>query len=73
MNLEEFEKEYKARLREIRKSREGESANEYVRRCWREEAGLPLLPIDLMNSEVWKMKHGSSIKISKSDNPVRGL
>ena len=56
MNLDEFEKEYISRLKEIRTQIEGESANEYVRRCWREEAMLPVLPIDLLYSEAWNMR-----------------
>ncbi len=58
MNIEEFEKEYISRLKEIRNPREGESATEYVRRCWREEAMLPTLPIDLLYSEAWNMRFG---------------
>lgn len=72
MTLEEFEQEYIARLKEIRQHRDGESVNQYVRRCWREEAMLPPLPIDLLDSEAFEMKYGSSIRLSKSDDPVRG-
>jgi hypothetical protein len=57
MNLKEFEKEYISRLKAIRNPREA-SANEYVRRCWREEVMLPVLPIDLLYSESWNMRFG---------------
>jgi hypothetical protein len=58
MNLKEFEKEYISRLKEIRTPREGEFANEYVRRCWREEVMLPIFPVDLLYSESWNMSFG---------------
>jgi len=42
LDCEELEKEYESRLKEIRICREGESANEYTRRCQREEAQCSL-------------------------------
>ncbi len=60
MNIEEFEKEYIVRLKEIRTPRKVESANEYVRRCWREEVMLPVLPIDLLYSEAWNIRFGNN-------------
>lgn len=56
--LDKFAKEYTDCLKEIRKCRQGESANSYVKRCLREESMLPDIPIDLYGSTIWKMRYG---------------
>ena len=56
-----IEKQYILLLNDIRKCRDGESLKNYVKRCMVEEAIIPPLPINMINSELWIKMYGDNM------------